>query len=174
MLIVYRLISDRVSILIKHKENNMAKIKLQAKGNFVLTENSETEKDMTFVKQIKNNGGLLNEIRVNLVPELKSPRAQIEFGLSSNNIKSGVLEITHKKNQIHIKCDAIFELSVKKDYEDDIKSNKKTWFFGNVDGIFGWYDIESDEKPYLHKYHNERLNEDITDVYHKIDIKFIK
>lgn len=124
----------------------MPNVNFEINANIALVENSETDKAHTFAKQIKEDKLSLDTIEVRLIPNIEKPLLGILFQLNNDNLKSGTLDITHSGNKIEIVCNAKFSVAVKPAYVDDCKSNKMTWFFGGVEGIWGSYDIEGLEK----------------------------
>lgn len=153
----------------------MAKIKLEVKGKFSLVENNDTSDEMKFSKQIKKNKLNLDELGLELVmiPNPEKPSAdRVGFSCTKKDLKSGKLEIKHSDNRIDVDCDAVFQLGVRDYFVNDIKSNSMTWLLSGIENIGGPFDITGLEQI-IYKYFNRRLNEDMTEVYSKIDVKSV-
>lgn len=126
---------------------------------FSIKENSETEKEDIFVEQIKEKG-VPQSFKISMYEELDTYKGGVSFELGQDNLKKGHLTITHDGDEIIVDCDAVFKVAVKPEYIDDAKSNKLFWVLGNLDGIFGEYDVIG-LKEHVYKYFNKRLEEDV-------------
>jgi hypothetical protein len=129
---------------------------------------------MKFANQIKERDLDLDIITIEMIPNINEPRRDsVSFELSKDNVTNGKFDITLNEKKIDIDIDATFEVSVKNDYVDDVKSNKMIWWFGDVEGIYGDVEDFSIEglKEHVHKYFNQRLEEDVEDKYYHLDVK---
>jgi hypothetical protein len=137
----------------------MPAVNFTIKEKFSLIENSETEKEDIFVEQIKEKG-VPQSFKITMDEELDTYKSGVSFELGQDNLKKGHLTITHDGDEIIVDCDAVFKVAVKPEYIDDAKSNKLFWVLGNLDGIFGEYDVIG-LKEHVYKYFNKRLEEDV-------------
>ena len=148
----------------------MANVNFEVKAKFYIQENSETEKDSTFSKLVKQHGEL-NEFDIKMCYDINDPLSKsVAFHLNTDNLSSGSLSITHDKDKIHVDCDAIFKLAIKSEYVSDSKSKKINWLFGGIDGIYGIYDVNG-LKEHVHKYYHNRMKKDVEDKYYFVDVK---
>ena len=137
----------------------MPNVNFTIKEKFSIKENTETDKDLAFAKQVKEEG-VPQSFKISMEEELDSLSGGISFELGQDNLKKGHLNITHNGDEITVDCDAVFKVAVKPQYIDDAKSNSLFWTLGNLDGIFGEYDVIG-LKEHVYKYFNKRLEEDV-------------
>tara|TARA_Y100000589_G_C27109597_1_gene611631 strand:+ start:835 stop:1284 length:450 start_codon:yes stop_codon:yes gene_type:complete len=136
----------------------MPAVNFKIKEKFSIKENAETEKDYSFVNQVKENG-IPQSFEVSMVADLDSISSGVSFELGQDNLKKGHLNIKHEADEIIVDCDAVFKVAVKPQYVKDAKSNELSWTLGSLDNIFGYYDVVG-LKEHVYKYFNKRLEKE--------------
>lgn len=115
----------------------------------------------------------IENIKVVMIPDRGAPaHGRIAFVLDEENLKEGTMSLQKDGPEKTIKIDAVFSLSVKSNYVDDVKSNEHTWLFDQINGEYEDYEIEGLELI-VHQYFNNRTKKDVVENYFVLPVKSV-